>query len=104
MNDTHLIWIFALGFPLLFILMWLGIIRLLSWFGWSRYLPEFACDRPVPPDAQRYSMASMVIGRFPGGISYRSAMNIWIDTGGLYLRPLAIFRSEAHTSELQSLM
>jgi len=92
MNDTHLIWILALGSPLFFVALWLGIIRLLSWFGWSRYLPEFACERSVPPDAQRYAMASLVIGRFPGGVSYRSAMNVWIDTGGFYLRPLAIFR------------
>src|SRR3546814_9286824 len=33
----------------------------------------------------------MFIGRFPGGVSYRNAMNIWIDARGLYLRPLKFF-------------
>src|SRR3546814_1963838 len=92
MSETQLIWLLATGFLLFFIAIGLLVIRLLSWFGWSKYLPAFAWDRPIPPDARRFSWASMFIGRFPGGVSYRNAMNIWID------------RSEEHTSELQSLM
>src|SRR3546814_11666525 len=71
MNETHLIWIFAIGFPLFFVAMWLLVTRILSRVGWSKYLPAFAWDRPIPADARRFSWATMVIGRFPGGVSYR---------------------------------
>src|SRR3546814_394341 len=91
MSETQLIWFLATGFLLFFIAIGLLVIRLLSWFGWSKYLPAFAWDRPIPPDARRFSWASMFIGRFPGGVSYRNAMNIWIDARGLYLRPLKFF-------------
>lgn len=92
MNDTHLIWLFALGFPLFFVAIWLFVVRILSWVGWSKYLAAFAWDRPIPPDARRYGWATMVIGRFPGGVSYKNAMNVWIDARGFYLRPPVFFR------------
>src|SRR3546814_11726490 len=97
MNETHLIWIFAIGFPLFFVAMWLLVTRILSRVGWSKYLPAFAWDRPIPADARRFSWATMVIGRFPGGVSYRNAINVWIDQRGIYLRPpvfFSMFRSE----------
>ncbi|WOF44836.1 hypothetical protein KNJ79_08105 [Sphingopyxis indica] len=92
MNNTHLIWIFALGFPLFFVAMWLFIARILSWAGWSKFLPAFAWDRPVPDHVRRHSLATMVIGRFPGGVSYRNAVSVWIDERGFYLRPMILFR------------
>ena len=92
MNETHLIWIFALGFPLFFAALWLFVARLLSWFGWSKFLPVFVWDRPIPPDARRFSWATMVVGRFPGGVSYKNAVNVWLDQRGLYLRPSFFFR------------
>ncbi len=92
MNETYLIALFAIGFPSFFVALWIGVVRLVSWFGWSKYLPEFAWDRPIPPDARRFSWVTMVIGRFPGGVSYKNAMNVWLDARGIYLRPPAFFR------------
>jgi hypothetical protein len=91
MNETHLVWIFAVGFPLFFVAMWLLVTRILSFVGWSKYLPAFAWDRPIPADAERFSWATMVIGRFPGGVSYKNAMNVWLDQRGIYLRPPLFF-------------
>ncbi|SKB67819.1 hypothetical protein [Sphingopyxis flava] len=92
MNEAHLVWIFAVGFPLFFAAMWLIVTRILSLLGWSKYLPAFAWDRSIPADARRFSWATMVIGRFPGGVSYKNVMNVWLDQHGIYLRPPVLFR------------
>src|SRR3546814_19252280 len=72
--------------------MWLLVTRILSWVGWSKYLHAFAWDRPIPADARRFSWATMVIGRFPGGVSYRIANHVWIDQRGIYLRTPVFLR------------
>lgn len=92
MNETHLVWLFAVGFPLFFAALWLSVMRILSWFGWSKFVTAFGSDRPVPADARRFSMATMVIGRFPGGVSYKNAMTVWLNRGGVWLRPAIFFR------------
>lgn len=92
MNETHLVWLFAVGFPLFFALMWLLVTRILSLFGWSKFVTPFGHDRPVPADARRFSMATMVIGRWPGGVRYKNAMTVWLDARGVWLRPVIFFR------------
>ena len=92
MDQSNLIWMFALGFPLFFAAVWVFVARILSTIGWSKYLPAFAWDHPVPPAARRFSWATMVVGRFPGGVSYNNAMTVWIDQRGVYLRPSILFR------------
>lgn len=91
-DQSLLILIFGLGFALFFVAMWLFVLRILALFGWSKFLPAFAWDHPIAPDARHYSWASMVIGRFPGGISYRNAMDVWIDQRGVYLRPAFLMK------------
>ncbi len=92
MDQSVMIWIFALGFPVFFVAMWLLAMRVMAWLGWSKLQTAFQWDREVPAAARHFSWASMVIGRFPGGASYRNAMNVWIDQRGIYLRPIFLFK------------
>lgn len=92
MDPEFPIWL-AFLFPILFVAIWVSVMRVISWMGWSGLADRFAFDREVPPNAVRYGAQSLALGgkRF-GTANYGNCVNIWVDQRGLYLRPQLLFR------------
>ena len=85
------LWLLPLLFPVFFVAMWVFIVRIFS-LRWSKLARRFEWEGPIPERATHFSGATMVIGRWPGAVSYRNAMHVWLDERGFFLRPLLLFR------------
>lgn len=79
----------GLGF---FVGLWVLIIKILSALGWSKYANRHAATGDPPPSAERLRGQSLEFGSGMAPVRYKNAVNAWIDMGGVYLRPLAVFR------------
>ncbi|HEX8464738.1 MAG TPA: hypothetical protein VF627_08990 [Abditibacterium sp.] len=83
---TFPIWWLALGFPLYFAALWIGITGLLSRLAWSALATVFTA--PHHPTGQKFGLVSASIG----GVNYNNCLTAIVASEGLWLQPWRLFR------------
>ena len=85
--DSFALALLAIGMPIAFAAMWLGICRLTAFLsGWSTLAAHYRYQRPFKGTV--WSMQSARIG----WANYGGVLSVGADRGGLYLKTLVPFR------------
>ncbi len=80
---------FAIGFPIFFVGLWVFITFIISRVGgWSTLAEHYRTQQPFFGTMIRFQAA-----QFRHGTNYNGGLNFGANSDGLYLVPLAIFRS-----------
>ena len=80
------------GFPILFVAMWVLVCRIVSLFGWSRLTDRYVARTSPSPSAKSFYWRSISIGSSVFAPGYNGCVNIWLDDTGIFLRPSMMFR------------
>jgi len=81
-------WFVAFGFPFFFVGLWLLITFIISrTSGWARIAQSYTADGPLSGTRFGWQSASF------RGTNYNNSLNLGVDTEGLYMAPMALFRA-----------
>ena len=89
MSEALLVLTVVGGFLIAFPLIWLLVLNLIARLGgWASLAEEFPARGE--PRGDHFSWRSGTVGWLG---SYRNALDVWVSSNGLWLRPVAIFRA-----------
>ena len=81
-------WSLALLFPLLFIAIWLFVIRVIALAGWDHFARRFRTDVDAVTGLPKHGGQT----GSTGSQYYRHCLDAWVGADALYLRPSGLYR------------